>query len=684
MLKELTRLLFVLGFGLLLLFPPRAFPQGYVCAIGGGSEGYNSWSDRPYSWIVEKADSGRIIILSYATGATDWLPDYFISLGAAEAYNMTIGSRADADLDATYDELRTADAIFLRGGNQWNYVSHWRGTRTEQAIMDVFENGGVIAGTSAGAAVLGEIIFSARRGSAYPRESLYDPFHNRITLEDDFLNLVPNVLFDTHFVERGRFGRLIPMLFNVFQTSGRAIIGVGLDDRTAICIDPRGLGTVMGSGSVAVFRADDRTRYSQYSNGYTINALLADQLTDGWVFDFNHVGIASIPPTARTFHATGSTFTSPGTHLILTGYRSDNDLNEILLEVAVRRANESVLIIAEETFESDLNAMVSYLSGDGHHVRTYILTPSSHGDTLFARYLEDATVMIIIADNLQLIDSLHDGTSVAGEALRESIDTREMTIVFIGNAGKVSGHHYIGNTDTQKYAAYRGQMTNNCGWGLFPDAVYQPLVFEESDYFENRASSVLWGMMLNNKPFGVYTDDTAIVELHRESDLITNRTPAPVIVVDARETTVTDSSRYRMPNSSGSRQSVAFNNLRISVITSNETAYSFTTGRTIDVSSVSQWKDSPERFYSIANYPNPFNPVTTIRFTVPAPMSIRIELYNSLGQKIHTIYDDYLEAGTHEVLLDREELSVPLASGVYFVTLSTNHGIHTHKVVLIK
>ena len=129
------------------------FAQGYICAVGGGSEGYNDWSDAPYGWIVQKSDSGKIIIISDAD-ATTWLPNYFISLGADTAYNKTISSISSissANLQSTYNELTTAKAIFIRGGDQWDYIRLWKGTKTDSAINYVFQNGGVIAGTSAGA-----------------------------------------------------------------------------------------------------------------------------------------------------------------------------------------------------------------------------------------------------------------------------------------------------------------------------------------------------------------------------------------------------------------------------------------------------------------------------------------------------------------------------------------------------
>ncbi len=87
------------------------YAQGYICAVGGGSEDYNDWSDAPYSWVVQKSDSGKIIILGVSS-ATEWLPTYFMSFGADTAYNKTISTIAIANLQETYDELITAKAIF--------------------------------------------------------------------------------------------------------------------------------------------------------------------------------------------------------------------------------------------------------------------------------------------------------------------------------------------------------------------------------------------------------------------------------------------------------------------------------------------------------------------------------------------------------------------------------------------
>lgn len=60
-------------------FSSILFSQGFVCVVGGGGEGVNDWNREPYSWIVQKADSGTVIVLS-VNDETTWIPDYFRSL----------------------------------------------------------------------------------------------------------------------------------------------------------------------------------------------------------------------------------------------------------------------------------------------------------------------------------------------------------------------------------------------------------------------------------------------------------------------------------------------------------------------------------------------------------------------------------------------------------------------------
>jgi len=93
----------------------------------------------------------------------------------------------------------------------------------------------------------------------------------------------------------------------------------------------------------------------------------------------------------------------------------------------------------------------------------------------------------------------------------------------------------------------------------------------------------------------------------------------------------------------------------------------------------------PSGFRLDQNYPNPFNPQTTIRFELTAAGAVRLAVYDVLGRMVAKLLDSDLSAGTHEVVFDgRGGDSASLASGVYFYRLTTEEGVLTRKMMLMK
>lgn len=89
---------------------------------------------------------------------------------------------------------------------------------------------------------------------------------------------------------------------------------------------------------------------------------------------------------------------------------------------------------------------------------------------------------------------------------------------------------------------------------------------------------------------------------------------------------------------------------------------------------------SPQNFKLHQNYPNPFNPSTVIAFNLPAPVSVRLSVYNSSGVLVQTLVDQTLNAGAHRVPFNGSSI----ASGVYFYRLETPFGSTSKKMTLIK
>ncbi len=665
------------------------FAQGYICAVGGGSENYNDWSDAPYGWIVEKSDSGKIIILGVSSSVTTWLPNYFMSLGADTAYNITISSNAIANLQSTYDELISAKAIFIRGGDQWDYINLWKGTKTDSAIQYVFNNGGVISGTSAGSAVLGEVDFSAQSGSAYSDDALLNPFYNRMKFENNFLNFIPNVLFDTHFIERGRHGRLIAMLYNQHYNTGRDLIGAGIDDRTAICISPDGVGEVMGSGAVSIFYKDNQTEYSNFNAGnYTIESLRCHTLTKGWRYDFVNNQIAFIPLSAKDVDP-DRVWYSPQTSFYMTGSNNLTLHLGNLTAFLTENNSSNVLVLSHPGYSDSITTITDFLSSINVTFDVLNITTANLNNASDASKINQATCFIFAGDSLNVLSYLNQPNGLVNAAFYNKL-AQQIPVFFFGNTGKIAGHKYIGNTDSDIYASYRGKMTINEGLFISPEVIYQPLIFDNSDYYENRMSAVLYGMMRNRNRIGIYLDGNDLVKIKSLGNSINGNVQIPFIIVDARETSKVDSSTYRASGSIGPRQIVAMNNVRFSLTNYPQINYLLEQGKFDNLTAIDNQDESNlelKSFQLYQNYPNPFNPFTKIKYSIVSVIStegrnlnVTLKIYDVLGNEVETLINKIHSAGNYEVNFDANKL----ASGVYFYRLSTQNYSETKSMVLLK
>jgi cyanophycinase len=241
--------------------------------------------------------NGRVAILG-VSGIDSGAESRFLQAGASQVIQLAI-NQANADLQATYDAIAACDVVWMRGGNQANYVQWWNNTKTEAAIRAVFDKGGAVGGTSAGCAVLGEIIYDSITGSVSPKAAIRDPYSTAISFTSDFLELTPGVLFDTHFTERGRIARLAVMLGRLWQDQGQDVLGVGCDDRTAFCVAPDGTARVIGEGAVTVLHRTTGTRQALLKN---LPAVITDlehvQLTEGYVYDLTSRSVINRPSNA--------------------------------------------------------------------------------------------------------------------------------------------------------------------------------------------------------------------------------------------------------------------------------------------------------------------------------------------------------------------------------------------------
>ncbi|MBM3278208.1 MAG: T9SS type A sorting domain-containing protein [Candidatus Handelsmanbacteria bacterium] len=93
----------------------------------------------------------------------------------------------------------------------------------------------------------------------------------------------------------------------------------------------------------------------------------------------------------------------------------------------------------------------------------------------------------------------------------------------------------------------------------------------------------------------------------------------------------------------------------------------------------------PQDFALDANYPNPFNPETTIAYQLPATASVHLEIYDVLGQKVRTLVQQVESAGHHRAVWDgRDDGGSALAGGIYFYRLQADEFRQVRKLLLLK
>ncbi len=283
------------------LLPNVMSAAGVIVAAGGGSEGdlgdETAWSYPLYKRMIDNGDVNgdgliKVAILSNYN-ESPWMSSYFRWLGADEAVNVRVSTRADANNPDIVDEVETADVIFLKGGDQGKYYDFWNDTRLEthiRTVVDVLQ--GAIGGTSAGAASLSEYCLASGKSldSIDVRQDALTPSLNDVEggsgIHTDFLNVVPRTYIDTHYTTRGRNGRMLGVLGKAVQDGGDAgILAIGIDERTGIVITGQTL-EVIGTGAVDLIHQTSSSvlvRESKRPLYYT--HLHLDRLTEGWRYD---------------------------------------------------------------------------------------------------------------------------------------------------------------------------------------------------------------------------------------------------------------------------------------------------------------------------------------------------------------------------------------------------------------
>ncbi|MEO0559837.1 MAG: cyanophycinase [Bacteroidota bacterium] len=256
-------------------------PRGAVIPIGGAEAKTGTRAILTRVLELAGGPDARVAVIPTASELPDTGERYaklFKDLGATSVKVLNISEREHARVPEVVDAVRDSTGIFMTGGNQLRLSTILGGTPLAQAIRRQNAAGVVVAGTSAGAAVMPEHMIAT--GPTGPT-----PTTEGVVLAPG-LGLTNRLIIDQHFRQRDRLGRLLTAVsYNPFAT------GVGIDEDTGLVLMGDNTFEVIGNGTVTVVDPTDLSYTSMDSvrsgEPVTLIGLKVHVLAAGCTYDTN-------------------------------------------------------------------------------------------------------------------------------------------------------------------------------------------------------------------------------------------------------------------------------------------------------------------------------------------------------------------------------------------------------------
>jgi cyanophycinase len=251
--------------------------KGYLVLIGGAEDKKNEKVVLQKVVSINNAKNAVIIptASSYPIGLAEDYVYAFRALGVENVSILDIREKSDTERTDYIEKVAAADLIFFTGGDQYKLVNVFNDTNLLQLIRTRYNNGVTIAGTSAGAAASCDPIIFDGDSAGMSKGSIH--------FSKGF-GFISNVTIDTHFVSRGRLGRLTQ-----FLSSGKSQRGIGIGENTAIIVAPDNTFEVVGSEMITIVNTENVSfsNYNQISENdpIVINDIRVGFLQSGSVFD---------------------------------------------------------------------------------------------------------------------------------------------------------------------------------------------------------------------------------------------------------------------------------------------------------------------------------------------------------------------------------------------------------------
>lgn len=221
----------------------RSTPYGHLVAIGGAEDKTSELDILRRVFALAPSGNGDVAVLATASGIPDEVfppyEDAFKRLGAANVHHLDVRTREDARDEEIIERVHQCGTIFFTGGDQLRLTNTLGGSPLLEAIRACYARGVVVAGTSAGAAAMSATMIY--NGAAA------DALRKGAVKMSSGLAFVEGIVIDSHFLERGRFTRLMEV-----GATNPEYIGIGLGEDAAVIVHDGGILEAIGSGHVIV------------------------------------------------------------------------------------------------------------------------------------------------------------------------------------------------------------------------------------------------------------------------------------------------------------------------------------------------------------------------------------------------------------------------------------------------
>ena len=226
--------------------------KGYLVIIGGG--------DRP-DYITQKiielagGKDSKIAVIPMASSvpleSANYQKEDLERLGVKNI-EVIICDSSSGNADSTLAKIKGVRAVYFTGGDQAFLTKALLGTKLLAEIKKIYYNGGVIGGTSAGAAVMSKIMITGDElKNSDTSRSFIEIKNGNIKTTEGFA-FVTSAIIDQHFIIRKRHNRLITVVLE-----NPNLIGIGIDESTAIIVSPDNTFEVLGEREVILYDATE-------------------------------------------------------------------------------------------------------------------------------------------------------------------------------------------------------------------------------------------------------------------------------------------------------------------------------------------------------------------------------------------------------------------------------------------